>query len=135
MLSMKPDRTFMTARSLALRSLPDGTVAGGRALTPAPADLVAVQCEPLQGDHADGVHDLVARWIVGQHGARLPALEHLAADDAALTAAVQAVAEEIAPDLEVTLVRDFVAHQFGCLGGRVRHRRLSEAPPCRASSS
>jgi hypothetical protein len=38
-----------------------------------------------------------------------------------LAAAMQAVTEEVATDLEVTLERHFMAHQFGCLVGRRRH--------------
>src|SRR6266851_5019878 len=42
-------------------------------LTPARPHLVAMQRQPLQGDHAEGVADLVAV----QHGARLGERQHL----------------------------------------------------------
>src|SRR5262245_63893055 len=74
MLSMKPDRTFMTCSLSCPALAPAGTVAGRRALAPARgsdrveplalapalAYLVAVQREPLQSEHADGIVDFVA---------------------------------------------------------------------------
>ena len=45
-------------------------------------------------------HDLVAQRVVGQHGGRMSALEHLAPKCAALTALIETVAEEIAADLK-----------------------------------
>src|SRR5437867_7465327 len=83
MLSMKPDRTFMTCSLSCPALAAAGTVAGGGALAPAllqvprpfrPPDssrseyalapalahLIAVEREPLQSEHADGIVDLVA---------------------------------------------------------------------------
>src|SRR5438128_570213 len=120
MLSIKPDRTFISLSLRPPRALPDRTVAQSIASTPALADLVAdhglgglVLFDhpghrfPGPGVAARGVgagaeladqHDLVALRIVEQNGARLAALEHLAADDAAHAAVVQRVTEEIAED-------------------------------------
>src|SRR5258708_36476207 len=87
------------------------------------------------GAELSNQHDLVTSRIGGQHGAGLPALDHLATDHAAHPAPVQAMAEEVASDFEVTLVAQLLAHQFGRLVGRVRHRGLSAASRGRASSS
>ncbi len=59
-------------------------------------------------------HDLVAGGIIKQHGAGLAALEDLTADHVARAAVVQAVPEEISDDLEVSLERRLLAHQFDC---------------------
>src|SRR5690348_3783547 len=83
MLSMKPDRTFMTyslfqpwrrapGRTVAFFSVP----AKRRGSEPASADLVAIERKPLQGNHGHCIVDLVAL----QHGVRLGKRQNLDQD-------------------------------------------------------
>jgi hypothetical protein len=82
-------------------------------------------------------HDLVADRIVGQHGSGLSALEHLALQDPALAALVEAVAEEVATDAKVTLERHDVLDELDGLIGQDRRRHGkapdAERPPSRES--
>ena len=78
-------------------------------------------------------HDLVAQRIVGQHGRRVSALEHLAPEDGALAALVEPVAEEIAADAEVALERHLVVDELDRFVGEGRRGhgklRMQKGPP------
>src|ERR1700682_2832064 len=78
-------------------------------------------------------HDLVAPWIVGQHGGGVSTLEHFASQDAALAALIESMAEEVATDSEVALKRHLVLDEFDRFvgQGRCRHGKLrtQKGPP------
>ena len=60
MLSMKPDRTFLSLSRSDPARAPGSTVAQRLALAPALAHLVAVERQPLQSDHTNRIVNLVA---------------------------------------------------------------------------